>query len=126
MGVLRKTKSVRSLLSIIDDTESALSAVDLVDRVSDQMNKTTVYRILERLVEDGVIHSFTGLDGLTWYAKCKSCTSEKHIDSHPHFQCKDCGKTECLEIKVSIPSVPGHKVDSAHLLLLGLCESCRG
>lgn len=124
MGVVRKTKSVTSLLERFEQTNAALSAIDLVEQLKAKMNKTTVYRILERLEDEGMLHSFKGKDGLQWYARCNGCSSDQHSDLHPHFQCRNCGKTECLDIELSVPSVPQHKIDSAELLLLGHCEDC--
>lgn len=124
MGVVRKTKSVNNLLELFEQTKEALSAIDLVKRLESEMNKTTVYRILDRLVDEGILHAFKGKDGLQWYARCKGCSASHHADLHPHFQCHVCGKTECLDIELSLPSVPQHKIDSAELLLFGQCEDC--
>jgi len=124
MGVVRKTKAVNSLLELFEHTKEALSAIDLVKRLESEMNKTTVYRILERLEDEGILHAFKGKDGLQWYAMCKGCSASHHADLHPHFQCRVCGKTECLDIELSVPSVPQHKIDSAELLLFGQCEDC--
>ena len=124
MGIVRRTKSVTSLLELYEQSNEALSAVDLVERLKEKMNKTTVYRILERLKDEGIIHSFKGKDGLQWYARCQGCSTVQHKDLHPHFQCHDCGKTECLNLELSIPIVPKHKIDSAELLLIGICEDC--
>ncbi|MCH2224684.1 MAG: transcriptional repressor [Crocinitomicaceae bacterium] len=124
MGVVRKTKSVMTVLNTFEQTGKAVSAVALVEHLQDSMNKTTVYRILDRLEDQGTLHSFMGKDGLKWYAKCDGCSSTHHIDSHPHFQCRGCGKTECLSMDVTIPPIPKHKVDFAELLLIGLCETC--
>ena len=91
----------------------------------DEMNKATVYRIISRLEADGIIHSFKGTDGTTWYASCKDCSFDEHRDCHPHFQCKICGKIECLTMDVTVPSIPNRKVDSAQLLITGQCENCQ-
>ncbi len=124
MGVIRKTKSVKTLLNEFEQTSDAISVVELVERFQEEMNKTTVYRILERLEDEGMVHSFTGQNGLKWYARCKGCSATHHHDIHPHFQCRNCGKTECISIEVSIPQVPNHKIDSAELILIGQCEDC--
>jgi Fur family ferric uptake transcriptional regulator len=124
MGVVRKTKSVVTVLNLFELSDYALLAVSLVELLNKKMNKTTVYRILERLEDEGILHSFAGKDGLTWYAKCKGCSSSNHVDSHPHFQCRECGKSECLSIDVQVPAISNHKVDSAELLLLGHCADC--
>ncbi|MEO1486956.1 MAG: transcriptional repressor [Bacteroidota bacterium] len=126
MGVIRKTKSVSALLDAFSQQEIALSTLELVERFKDQMNRSTVYRILERLENEGVLHSFSGQDGITWYALCndKDCSNTPKFDTHPHFQCRDCGKTECLPISVPIPEVSEHNVESVSLLMVGQCSDC--
>jgi Fur family ferric uptake transcriptional regulator len=124
MGVIRKTKAVRRLLSLFDPGVSAISAVDLVEKLHDEMNKTTVYRVLDRLESDGIIHSFMGLEGTKWYAKCTSCSSDHHNDIHPHFQCKECKQVTCLSIEISIPNVENHIVENATVFLTGKCDNC--
>ena len=124
MGISRKTKSVKIILDLFDNTKKALSVVDLVRRFKEDMNKTTVYRILERLEEDGILHSFIGKDGLKWVAKCKHEESHSHLVNHPHFQCNECGKSTCLEVDISIPTVPNHKIESTNVILIGQCEDC--
>jgi len=124
MGIVRKTKSLKIILEAFGDSNSALSVVELVKRFQSDMNKTTVYRILERLEEDGILHSFTGTNGLKWFAKCQDAISTNHTDLHPHFQCQKCGKSECLTIDISIPAVPNYRIDSANLVLIGECDVC--
>ena len=124
MGIIRKTKSVEVLHSAFQETETALSVVELVQRLDSKMNKTTVYRILKRLEEEGQLHSFVDTEGLKWYAKCKDCSTANHEDLHPHFQCQKCGKTECLTMDFSLPPGINHKIESVQMLLLGTCEEC--
>lgn len=125
MSIKRRTKSVNIILSIFEKTNEALSVVDLVEELKDDMNKTTVYRILERLENDGIIHSFSGTNGLKWYAKCHDCSHHNHNDIHPHFECEDCGKMECLEVHISIPKINNKTIQSADILLKGQCADCR-
>lgn len=124
MGIVRKTKSVSLLLNVFQQSESALSVVQLVESMSDHMNKTTVYRILDRLEQEGTVHSFLGKDGLKWYAKCADCSSYHHSDAHPHFQCTDCGTVECVPIDISIPVISDRKINSMEVMLTGTCANC--
>lgn len=125
MGVVRKTKLVNILLCQFKHTKQAVSVTTLVKQLSGQMNKTTIYRILERLVGDGTLHSFLGKDGVRWYSKySNNCSSLNHQSIHPHFQCKDCGKTECLIVDFSIPNIENYKIKTVSLLLTGSCEDC--
>ncbi|MFK7784934.1 MAG: Fur family transcriptional regulator [Crocinitomicaceae bacterium] len=124
MGVIRRTKSVNTILEIFEKSSGAISVVELIDQLSDKMNKTTIYRILDRLDEDAVLHSFLGNDGVKWYAKCNNCSAHHHMDLHPHFQCKECGKTDCVEVDIPIPSISNRTIESSQVLFVGLCEEC--
>ena len=124
MRSTRKTKSVKAILNKFEQSHEAISVVDLVEGLQEEMNKTTVYRILERLKNDGSLHSFIGKDGRKWYAKGNLYSSDEPLNTHPHFQCEDCGKVECLNFEITIPSLSNYKVDSAKLLLVGQCPDC--
>ena len=124
MGVVRKTKSVKLLLELFQQNECALSVVQLVETMNGQMNKTTVYRILDRLEEGGELHSFYGKDGLKWYSKCSNCSSQEHGDHHPHLQCLDCGSVERIPMQIEIPDLPNVKINSAQIMLTGTCSKC--
>ena len=124
MGIMRQTKSVKRILDEFEKEPKALSTVDLIKRLSQDHNKTTIYRVLDRLEDDGVLHSFQGTDGVKFYAKCHGCSKSQHSDIHPHFQCVSCGKMDCLDVRVSIPKVPNRRVLSSELLLQGHCEQC--
>ncbi|MFT4683921.1 MAG: Fur family ferric uptake transcriptional regulator [Glaciecola sp.] len=124
MGILRKTKSVKILLDEFEKKATAISAITLIERLHLKMNKTTIYRILDKLEDDGFLHSFLGKNGHKWYAKCNDCSSAEHHDVHPHFQCLDCGKVDCLSTDVLIPNIPNRKVDVSQILLQGKCEEC--
>ena len=124
MGIIRKTESVELLLKEFQDTETALSTIELIKRLGKRINKTTIYRVLSKLEEDGVLHSFLGFDGVKWFARCKSRTQVRNSDIHPHFQCISCGKTECLDIKVDIPKLVNREVLLSQFIIKGKCNLC--
>lgn len=124
MEIIRKTKSVKLILNQFEKRDSAISTVDLIEKLNSEINKTTVYRILDKLEYSGVLHSFLGLNGIRWYAKCKNCSTSHHSDLHPHFQCTSCGKVDCLDIKITMPTIPNREVTSSQFLLQGKCERC--
>ena len=126
MGIIRKTKSVVELLKEFDNNSSlgAISVITLIERLGSKFNKTTIYRVLDKLEEDGVLHSFLGKNGLKWYAKGNGCSTNVHNDVHPHFQCLVCGKMDCLTVSVALPKMPNRKVVASQLLIQGKCEEC--
>ncbi len=126
MSLSRNTKTVKLLLKLFDKEKNALSVVDLVSIFSKEMNKTTVYRILQRLEEAGILHSFVDKDGLKRYAKGDQRTSLSGDQiTHPHFLCEDCGISTCLPLKISTPSIPNYIIKSSEQLYLGQCKDCQ-
>ena len=69
MSIIRKTKSVELLLREFKENKDAISIVELTDKFNKKMNKTTVYRILDRLEKSGILHSFIDKNGLKRYAR---------------------------------------------------------
>jgi Fur family ferric uptake transcriptional regulator len=124
MGIIRKTQSLEVLLNQFKKKSKALSTVELIKRLDKKLNKTTIYRVLTKLEEEGVLHSFVGINGIKWYAKCNNCTTSMHTDIHPHFECLSCGKVDCLDMQMHIPIIPDRKVVFSQLLIQGKCETC--
>ncbi|WP_299017095.1 transcriptional repressor [uncultured Polaribacter sp.] len=124
MGIVRKTQSLQLVLNAFNKTTAAISTVDLVKDLKSEINKSTIYRILDKLTDDGVLHAVIGKNGVKQYAKCKSCSKKEHTDNHPHFQCNSCGKINCLDISVTIPQIPNYKVNTVHVLIEGECSQC--
>ncbi|MDN3620658.1 transcriptional repressor [Polaribacter undariae] len=126
MGIIRKTKAVEVLLNEFKNSSVAISAKMLINQLDTEFNKTTIYRILDKLEDDGILHSFLGKDGLKWYAKCTGCSATEHKDVHPHFQCLSCGKVDCLSVKVVIPKIENREIAFSQVLIQGKCEECIG
>lgn len=123
---LRNTKMRRDVLNIFLMHQDALSHSD-IEKQLDASDRVTLYRTLKTFEQKGIIHkAIDGGDKLK-YAMCsQGCTEHHHIDEHAHFHCQKCERTFCLEDvltpNVNIPS--GYKIESAHLVLNGLCEEC--
>ena len=126
MSLTRKTKTVKLFLNLFEEKNGAISILELVSIFKNDMNKTTVYRILSRLEESGILHSFVDKKGLKIYAKSplgkKSITDQS---PHPHFLCEDCGISRCLPIKIQNPTIPDLIINSAEQLYLGQCGNCQ-
>lgn len=127
MYTTRNTKHQQAVLELLKNSEKALTADKIKDKLETKINKTTVYRMLERFIDAGKIHFITGQDGKAYYALCKSCsTGENHdIHNHLHFQCEYCGSVSCIPEKITIPKLEGRIVKEAQLLLVGVCENCK-
>ncbi|QTE23079.1 Fur family transcriptional regulator [Polaribacter cellanae] len=125
MGIVRKTHSLNLLLGEFHKSSSAISTVQLVKKFKSKINKSTIYRILDKLEDDGVLHTILGKDGVKQYAKCTSCSKSIHTDNHPHLQCTICNKIYCLDVAISIPEIPKYKVNNIRVFLEGECNFCK-
>ena len=124
MDTLRKTKSLKLILNTFKD-KKALTIIELVDKFCDKMNKTTVYRILDRLEQCDLVHSFVDQNGLKRYARNnKNIKSTKPNSTHSHFMCEDCGDTQCIYIDVNLPELSKYTVKNSEHLLIGHCNNC--
>ena len=126
MSISRKTKTVELVLELFREKRYAIPVVDIVSIFANKMNKTTVYRILQRLEDSGILHSFVDKEGLKRYAKGdqrKSNSTNQII--HPHFLCDDCGISICLPLEITTPSIPNYTINSSDHLYSGQCQDCK-
>tara|TARA_B100000945_G_C20043073_1_gene440025 strand:+ start:88 stop:483 length:396 start_codon:yes stop_codon:yes gene_type:complete len=125
MKIIRKTKTVELLLGAFKNNKTALSIIELADKFSKQMDKSTVYRILERLEQSNILHSFIDKNGLKRYAKGQKENKELNVlVSHPHFLCEECGTSICLPIDIKIEPIKNYVIKSSQHLLTGWCKDC--
>lgn len=103
---------------------SASEVLDLI-RVKKDINRVTVYRILDLLVEHEVLNRL----GLGEKSQ-RFCLRGARENEHPHFHCTGCDRYLCL----NVPALPfDHKaladlsLDIRHvdIRLEGLCPACQ-
>lgn len=95
----------------------------------ESVNKTTVYRNLEKLVESGrlIKRKSAVSDGFIY----QRAEEDGQCGEHIHFQCEKCGAMIHLSDKLtadylkSVSENFGFKVDFSLSSLNGLCEKCR-
>ncbi len=115
------------VMEVIGNNNYPLSAQEIHDTLqrNQSINRVTVYRILDFLVENGLVDrirggraSFFGL-----------APNDNHLP-HPHFYCRQCGRMNCLNprsISMDITSFerifPG-KIDNVEVRVDGVCKNC--
>ena len=121
----RNTKTVKLILDAFKKNDNPILISDLVSTFKQKMNKTTVYRILNRLEDSNILHSFVDKDGLKRYAKdIQKDSMSKDYKIHSHFICDDCGISSCLPIQIPTPSINNYKINSSEHLFIGQCGDC--
>ena len=99
---------------------------EIVSALDGKVGKSTVYRLMRSLVEEGRVRRFEL--GRTIYYQYLSDAS---CDSHLHLKCTVCGRMQHLDCSVStflrrqILATNRFQLDDRLTLLFGLCDDCR-
>jgi Fur family ferric uptake transcriptional regulator len=124
MKQARNTTAKTEIQELILSSKSALSHTEIQKQLIGLCDRVTIYRVLERLTDDGLIHKVVNVDGVVKYAGCHNC-SEKHNHNHIHFSCQKCKSVTCLEdVEPSFKLPKNYKVSEVNFTLSGLCPQC--
>jgi Fur family zinc uptake transcriptional regulator len=118
----------RVILTTLDDAQRPLSAYDILEkaRSSSIRAPTQIYRSLEKLEGQGLVHR---IEALSAFIAC----SDRHETVHkPGFVicrgCRTVREFEAAQIHdlAREAAGPQFSVDAVSLEIFGQCESCRG
>jgi Fur family ferric uptake transcriptional regulator len=127
-GDLDYTAKRFRVLEIVGNSSYPLTAQEIHETLSrtEEVNRVTVYRILDLLVESKLVDRISSGDRTFRYGLAPN----KHHRPHPHFYCTRCSNMECLS-PVSIPmsmeslerTFPG-LIEKVEVRLDGVCKNC--
>jgi Fur family ferric uptake transcriptional regulator len=124
MKSARTTTAKTKIQGLIISSSVALSHSEIQKSLKGLCDRVTIYRVLKRLMEEGVIHKMVNVDGVVKYAVCHSC-SKKHNHNHIHFNCQKCKAVTCLDdVEPSFKLPKNYKVSEMNFTLSGLCPQC--
>ena len=124
MIMSRNTKAKTKIKELIISSSVALSQGEIQNSLKGFCDRVTTYRVLERLLDEGLIHKIVNTDGVIKFASCQSCSSE-HSHNHIHFSCQKCKSVTCLEdVEPSYKLPNNYKVSEMNFTLSGLCPEC--
>jgi len=124
MKQTRSTQAKTEILKLITESDHALSHADIQLKLGNLCNRVTIYRVLERLEEEGSVHRIVNVDGVVNFAKCRGC-SEIHHHNHLHFKCEKCKSVTCIENVVPDIRLPENFIiNQYNFLVSGICEDC--
>lgn len=125
---LEATPNRLRVLEVVGNNNYPLSASDIYKTLerSSSINRVTVYRILDRLVEQGIVERLSTGGRSAYYGLAPN----EHHRQHPHFYCKACGQMDCLNPEtLDIDSdamqrtFPG-RIDKVEVRVDGVCKNC--
>ena len=127
------TKQKRGILNFLKEHElENFSVDDLVfhlEQEGDKIGRSTVYRHLEALAEQGSVRKYQNAQGMTQY---QHVSDDGRCDRHFHMLCKNCGRLwhvdcEWMEsLEKHISEEHGFTLDPRDTMLVGICARCAG
>lgn len=115
------------VMEVVGNNNYPLSAQEIHATVqrNQSINRVTVYRILDCLVENGLVDRISG--GRAFFFGL--APNDRHL-RHPHFYCRRCGRMNCLNpssISMDMTAFervfPG-KIDNVEIRVDGVCKNC--
>ena len=122
------TEQKKILLDFLKSNSGNSYTIDeITAALGNNVGKSTVYRLMTKLVEEKRVHKSAG-EGRRFVYRI---TADEHCKHHLHLQCKDCGKVLHLDEATSdalLDSVMCAKdflVSEEDTVLMGKCAVCK-
>lgn len=127
MKITRNTTARKAILDLINQSDVALSQPAIQHKLNGLCDRVTIYRVLDRLSTEGLIHKVVNVNGVVNYAACNSCNGKHdHDHEHIHFSCRICEELTCLDQVIPSFSLPnGFQVDETFFTISGVCPKCK-
>jgi Fur family ferric uptake transcriptional regulator len=128
-----KTEQKRLLLEFLAKNGDRSYTIDeIVDGIyadagESSLGKSTVYRLMTRLVEEKRVQRFAGEKGRSFSYRI---IADEHCHNHLHLKCLGCGKILHLDHETSdalleqVRMLKGFSVSEEQTLLFGSCAEC--
>ena len=126
---LGQTANRLSVLGVVGDSSQPLSAQEIIDTLNQtqEVNRVTVYRILDLLVENKLVERISAGDRSFRYGLAPNSNHEPHS----HFYCLECGEMECLSPEqISLATETLERsflglIERVEVRFDGICKECR-
>lgn len=122
-----QTKQKNLIMNIIKKQEKEFKVQDIYASLKGKVGLTTVYRLIDKLVLEGVLNKTIGENNITYYQYLEKCDRENHF----YLKCEKCGNIshidcDCISDLMShILEEHDFKTNREHIIINGLCKSCR-
>ncbi len=120
----RNTATQAAVLSVLTRRRRAMSQDAILHQLDVDVNRATVYRILNRFCEDEIVHRIVADDGKQYFAVCGKGDEATVPQDHFHFRCTRCETIECLPSTVHYSLPEGYEVENLNCVLVGVCKDC--
>jgi Fur family transcriptional regulator, ferric uptake regulator len=122
----RQTRARTEVLAALLRADEALTHHEVERRLrrGHDVDRVTLYRVLDWLTEQGFAHKVSGRDRVWRFSAVRPARAPG--GGHAHFECSSCGKVICLD-EARLPSIPlpaGYRRRDIEVTIKGSCDEC--
>ena len=127
MKIARNTIARKAIIDLINESNVALSQPAIQHKLNGLCDRVTIYRVLDRLFSEGLIHKVVNVNGVVNYAACNTCNhTHTHDHEHIHFSCRMCNELTCLDQVIPSFALPtGFQAEETFFTVSGICNKCQ-
>ena len=121
------TKQKELILSIIKKKKHEFRVKELYNDLNKEIGLTTIYRQIDKLVNEGRINKNINKDNITYYQYLEECNKKNHF----YLKCDKCGNMthidcDCIE-QLSNHIVKEHQfnLNKDCIIINGICKRCK-
>lgn len=120
------TKQKEIIFDVIKKQKHEFTIKDIYNEISDRTGLTTIYRLVDKLVEDGILNKNISIENITYYYYLGDCNKDNHF----YLKCDKCGNMshidcDCIgNISSHILKKHGFRPSKKKIIINGTCEKC--
>ena len=120
------TKQKDIILEVIKKQKHEFTIKDIYDEIKDEVGLTTIYRLVDKLIDDNILTKSISRDNITYYQHLKECEAKNHF----YLKCDKCGELihidcDCIEhLSTHIFKNHKFKTNKEHVIINGICQKC--
>lgn len=120
------TKQKDKILEIIQNQEKQFTVKDIYNDLNKEIGLTTIYRLIDNLVDTKRLNKYIGKDNITYYEYLEKCENNNHF----FLKCDKCGRLihidcDCIiDLYNHILKKHNFIPNKDNIIINGICNNC--
>lgn len=120
------TKQKDLIIDCIKSKTNEFTIKDIYNDLNSSVGLTTIYRLIDKLIEDNIVNKTISKDNITYYQYLDKCEEENHF----FLKCDKCGTLihvdcDCInDLSSHIFKTHNFKQNKEKIIINGTCKNC--